>query len=118
VQSSAPGLCEASCGRGLLVHDEQVDRFRAVFGAGTGVEPGRFEPRVADEFGGDDQVGVPADKRGGERVSEHVGGDVLVEPVASGDAGDDVVGACLIVVTTSTRRASASTGSNRRYDRG
>ncbi len=42
---------------------------------------------------GDDGIGVAAYERCGERVPEHVRGQVLIEPGSGGDAGDRVVGA-------------------------
>jgi hypothetical protein len=47
---------------------------------------------VAEQLGDDDEVGAAPHQHGGEAVAQDVGGDVVVEPGPSGDAGDDVVG--------------------------
>jgi hypothetical protein len=39
---------------------------------GAGVNPGRFEPCVAEQLGDDDEVGAAAHERGRERVPEDV----------------------------------------------
>jgi hypothetical protein len=46
---------------------------------------------VAEEFGYDDEVGAAAYERRRERVSQDVGGRVVVESGGRGDGGDDVV---------------------------
>jgi hypothetical protein len=40
---------------------------------------------VAEQLGGDHQVGAAAHERGRERVPEHVRGHVVVEPAAISD---------------------------------
>ncbi len=47
---------------------------------------------MAEELGDDDEVGPASYEGGGEGVAEDVGGDLVVEAGALGDAGDDVVG--------------------------
>ncbi len=48
---------------------------------------------MAEQLGGDHEVGAAAHECGGERVSEHVSGHMVVEPAAIGDARDHGVGA-------------------------
>jgi predicted aconitase with swiveling domain len=48
---------------------------------------------VAEQLRRDDEIGLAAHECGRERMPEHVGGHVLVEPGLCGDVGDHVVGA-------------------------
>jgi hypothetical protein len=80
-------------GRYLSTRSRSVERSCTVFCGRAGVDPGCFEPGVAEELGDDDEVGASAHQRGGEGVPEDVGGRVVLEAGGRGDRGDDLVGA-------------------------
>jgi len=70
---------------------EQVDGSGSVLGGGPGVDPGGVEAGV-EELGDDDEVGPAAHEVVAKEVPEDVGGGVVVEASAGGDASDDGVG--------------------------
>ena len=75
----------------LLVDRQQVDRLAAVLRARPRVRARRLESGVPEELCGDHEVGATAHQRRRERMPQHMGGHMVIQPRPRSDARDHLV---------------------------